>query len=185
LASVGLRALTSLTWPWVALFGVGIACLILAFIATFVPLRRPPTEAAAPAPPGSGFDSSKWAVTWGGFLVRSDYDAGHEWKADTKTVLLWLRPPPGEPVDASIRCQVKNPAGESLESPTIAQVGGPVAPGSGRRSGVPNADYMVVYPDAFSTSGPLPEGAYEVLWLSGDTTIHGDSFELKEGRLVR
>jgi hypothetical protein len=29
------------------------------------------------------------------------------------------------------------------------------------------------------------DGTYEVFWLSGDTAIHGDSFEVKEGQLIR
>ncbi len=145
-ASVILRQLTSLPLGWLVLFGVGFSCLILAAIATFVPLGRPRTEIAAPAPCGSGFDSSKWAVTFGGSLVRSDYDAGHEVDVKAKHVLLWLRPPKGEPVDPELSCEVGTPEGETYRSPAVDQIGGPTAPGTARHNGVPNADYLIEYP---------------------------------------
>ena len=181
-ASVVLRQVTSLPVAWLVVFGIGAGCLILASIATLVPLGRSKIEAAAPAPPGSGFDPSKWAVTFGGFLVRSDYDAGHDIDAEAKRALLWLRPPEQDPIDPNLCCQVKTPTGDTFRSPTVGQVGGPAAPGTRERNRVPNADYLIEYPTAFARSAPWSDGLYEVMWLSGNTSIRGDHFEMRNGK---
>jgi hypothetical protein len=179
--AVFIRQVTSLPLGWLFVFGLGMSCLIMAAIGTFTRLGRPSTEAAAPAPSGSGFDPSKWAVTWGGSFVRSDYEAGHEWLDSAKRILLWLRPPTDEPIDPAVRCQVNTAYGILVTSPTVGQVGGPLAPGAGRRNGVPNADYLIEYPTAFGVSARMSDGMFEVMWLSGNVSIRGDSFVISDG----
>jgi hypothetical protein len=131
---------------------------------------------------GSGFDPSKWAVTWGGSFVRSDYEAGHEWLDNAPRILLWLRPSTDEPIDPELRCQVNTAYGILVTSPTVGQVGGPLAPGTGRHNGVPNADYLIEYPSAFGENARMSDGMFEVMWLSGNVSIRGDSFVLSDGQ---
>jgi hypothetical protein len=183
-ATVIFRQVTSLSLGWQLLLGFGVGCLTLAGIGTFTPLGRPQTETAAPVRAGSGFDPSKWAVTWGGFLVRSDYEAGHEWIEEGRRILLWLRPAPGEPIDPAMACEVKTPSREARTSATVSQTGGPTAPGQAERNGVPNADYLVEYPAAFDAPPPSDDGVYEVMWHSGSTSVRGDSFTVKDGMPV-
>lgn len=181
-ATVILRQVSSLPLGWLVVLGIGVGCLILAAIGTFTPLGRPQTEAIASAPNSSGFDPSKWSVTWGGFFVRSDYDAGHEWIEESQRIVLWLRPPPGEPIDPALACEVKSPSKEVTTSAMVSQIGGPIAPGKGEHNGVPNGDYLIEYPSAFGASPPSDDGVYEVIWHSGATSIRGDSFNVKAGK---
>jgi hypothetical protein len=61
-------------------------------------------------------------------------------------------------------------------------VGGPLAPGAARHNGVPNADYLIEYPTAFGVSARMSDGMFEVMWLSGNALIRGDSFVLSDGQ---